>query len=151
LISIAGSSFPPGISVLDNTGRTVTGNTRIVTFTGNYSGYVLFDDEATNTGDTYLTGGDPYAELFLFDIFWIDRVEPSASTGIYTGTVVSVQIQNKFLTLTGNTGGDANYITDDEYIITSFSGSGQPFLSGFTISGDSYSMNKLLDFRDNRS
>lgn len=88
LISIAGSSFPPGISILDNTGRTVTGNTRIVTFTGNYSGYILFDDEATNTGDTYLTGGQEYTDLFLFDIFWIDRVDPSASTEITTGTIV---------------------------------------------------------------
>lgn len=62
--------------------------TRQLLITGNiYTGYVTFDNQIWNIGDTVLSGADDsdynrYTNSFNIDAFWIDTVAPNVGTSV---------------------------------------------------------------------
>ena len=94
----------------------------------NFSGTVAFEDHPVYNdnviGQTYDTGSAPYNNYFKLNVFWIDRTAPDL-TGDFTGnaTFGTLHSSNKttYILSSSNTG-DLDYTTDDEFIVTAFSG-----------------------------
>lgn len=92
-----------------------------------YTGYITFDNYIGNVGDSYLTGGDPYANNFNIDVFRIDTVDPTVLTSTiasgngYETIYLSGQLSNGASNETVGRHHSGSYM-DDQFAIYEFSG-----------------------------
>jgi len=94
--------------------------------------FVWFDNIIWNTGSTYLSGWQKYADTFNMDVFWIDTVSP-VNVWYFTGYIANTgawftQYTLSWINFSGRVSNPTNGFhaawttMDDEYKVISFSG-----------------------------
>ena len=147
---VASLSEPLPVSLIDNSGFAIN---RTLTFTGNFTWFIWFRDEAGTVTWAYDFG--TYSGTFFIDVFRIDRVAPDLTWSNQTWLVNGVQVQSVFFNLTGNATGNTSYTEDDLFTVYAFSWAGgntnNPSLSWFTTSTTGRTSFTAIEFIDNWS